>query len=145
MFYTFALMRIFVKCNALMILGGGEDAELQCCPEKPNTKTENRISTFWLVALKLINYAAALILYSFPSASLATSPGHQEVFSFSKSSHHCCLLLCMKQEPWSLTHLHRREQWLKNFKNTVQPTSQFTTLLESKWELKALQTAWLEW
>lgn len=57
----------------------------------------------WLVTLKLINYATALILYSFPSASLATSPGHQEVFSFSRSSYHCCLLLCTKQELWSLT------------------------------------------
>lgn len=100
---------------------------------------------FWLVSPKLINYAAALMLYSFSSASLATSSGHQEVFFFSKSSHHCCLLLCTKQEPWSLTHLRCREWWLKNFKNTVQPTSRFTTLLESKWELKALQTAWLGW
>lgn len=93
-----------------MILGGGEDAELLGVALKKKPKTENRISVFWLVTLKLISYAAALILYPLPSASLATLPGHQEVSSFSKSSHHRCLLLCTKQEPWSLTHLCCRER-----------------------------------
>lgn len=128
-----------------MILGGGKYAELLSVALKNLIPKQNKINMFWLSTLKLTSCAAALTLYSLPSASLATLPGQQKVFSFSKSNYHCCLLLCMKQEPWSLTHLCCGEWWLKDFKNTVQPTSQFTTLLESKWELKALQTVWLGW
>lgn len=52
----------FVKHYALMILGGGEDTELSVALKNPIPK-QNRISVFWLVGFKLIDYAAALLLY----------------------------------------------------------------------------------
>lgn len=109
----------FVKDDALVMVGGREVAGLL------NVSLKNPIPKLTIQSVCAdfsLSNCLTLLQHSFSSASLATLPEPQGVVFFSKSNCHHWLLLCMKKEPWSLTHLCCREWWLKNLKNTTQPT-----------------------